>query len=115
MSEFVRIGSAFINKDTIKSLVIEHNCVQEENRYGIIELRASDIFIIVTTNEGTNEYFIDDDDINSWFEFIKTWYNTDDPMEYSGSLLRSSKIRQVKTYGYGKIVDYETYKREYED
>lgn len=51
MSEFVRIGSAFINKDTIKSLVIEHNCVQEENRYGCIELRPSDIFVIVTTDE----------------------------------------------------------------
>lgn len=115
MSEFVRIGSAFINKDTIKSLVIERNCVQEENDIGLLDLRTSDLFIIVNTNEGTNEFFIEDDDLHTWFEFIKTWYNTDDPMKYSATLCQSAKIRQVKTYGYGKIVDYEIYKREYED
>lgn len=113
MNEFVRIGSAFINKDIIKSLIIERNCVQEENDYGFIELRTSDIYVIVTTDEGANEYFIDDDDLESWFEFVKTWYNTDDPVSLGGSLLRSAKIRNVKTYGYGRVVDYETYLREY--
>ena len=97
MENFVQINSTFIRKDSISTIEIEKNEVYDDDIDYISDdgKRPADIFVIINNVE----YCIPDEDIDSWFTFIKTLYNESDydtVRKISGNLCRSAKSRGIK-------------------
>lgn len=95
---FVQINGNFIRKNEIISLVIEKNEVYDDDPDFISSdnLRPADLFIIINK---ADEYCIPDDDIDSWFTFIKSWFNITDYNEVTSKsveLCRLAKSRGRK-------------------